>query len=96
MTSFDIIEVGRMIVCSHILLFLGLILPPLRSWDRVYIGMIGFGAVAFYLVPVLFNHNAHRLLMFPFVVLQAGMTFWLWMFAHATRDSSFKPRIWHW
>ncbi len=96
MITLSIIDAGRVIVCSHILLLIGLIVPRLRSWDRVYVVMIGTGALAYFLLPVMYTLDANRFLMLPLVVFQVGMTFWLWMFAHATRDPDFKPRPWHW
>ncbi len=96
MIQFKAIDVGRVIVSSHILLLLVLIAPRLRSWDRVYAVMIGTGALAYFLLPVMYALDANRFLMLPLVLFQVGMTFWLWMFAYATRDPDFRPLPWHW
>ena len=46
--------------------------------------------------PVLFEARATWFILVPVVVLQAGLTFWLWLFALILLDENFQPNWRHW
>jgi len=58
--------------------------------------MIGLGAAAFYILPVLRFHSVNKLILLPIFILQIGLAFWLWLFALNSRYPQFKPENRHW
>ncbi len=87
---------GRLIAISHICLLCGLVLLRLRSWDRLYAGMIGLGAASSVALPLALQWNSPLWLRLALAIPQIGLTFWFWLYALAVRSPEFRPGILHW